>query len=266
MELVDTHAHLFSLHVPVNEVLKRAYEAGVTRIICIGSAEGLQSAHEAIKFTNYTGNSNLDTLTTNLPTIWATVGIHPHSAGDYQSVLELEHLLENKSVVAVGETGLDFFRDWAPFDKQEELFKNSVSLALNKNLPLVIHSRDAKEKTLSILKDMKAYKVGGVFHCYAYDAEFAKKLLDINFKISFTGALSFANATNLRQAAKEIKLSQIMLETDCPYMAPVPFRGKPSEPMHVLEIAKTISNIKDISLDEVATVTTNNALQLFKIL
>lgn len=260
MELIDTHAHLFSLDLPSENVLKRAYDTGVTRIICVGSADGLQSAHQALRFADYPYDKN------RFPEIWATIGIHPHSAGDYQSMSELETLLEHKKTIAIGETGLDFFRDWAPFDAQETLFRNTISLALNHNLPIIIHSRDTKEETFSILKSMGADKVGGVFHCYAYDAEFAKRLLDINFKVSFTGALSFANANLLRETAKAIDLSQIMLETDCPYMAPVPFRGSPSEPMHVLQIAQVISNLKEISVEDVALATTNNALQLFNIL
>jgi TatD DNase family protein len=253
MDLIDTHSHLFALDQPVEDVVKRAVSAGVTRMLCVGSSVGVTSAAEAVSIAEAFDN------------VWATVGIHPHSAGDYEVLDDLEQYMGHPKVVAFGETGLDFFRDWSPFDAQERLFRNSIAFALNHRMPIVIHCRDAKNEALSILKEMKAHEVGGVFHCYVEDAQFAKELEQIGFMVSFTGVLTFANATALREAAKAIPLEQIMLETDCPYMAPVPYRGKPSEPMHVLQIAQKIAQIKEIEVEQVAKQTTQNAVDLFRL-
>ncbi len=253
MELVDTHSHLFALDDSVDEVIDRAYKSQVTKMICVGSSTGITSASEAVEIANSYDN------------VWASVGIHPHSAQDFEELEALEVYMSNPKVVAIGETGLDFFKNWSPFDAQERLLKNTIAFALNHNKPLIIHCREAKERTLQILQEMKAYKVGGVFHCYVEDAEFAKRLEGIGFKISLTGIITFAKAESLRDAAREIPLSQIMLETDCPYMAPTPFRGKPSEPMHVRQIAEKLAEIKELELEEVATQTTINAINLFGI-
>jgi TatD DNase family protein len=222
-------------------------------MICIGASEGVATASQAVELAN------------KYPFVWASVGVHPHSAGQYQSLEEIENLAANERVVAIGETGLDFFRDWAPFENQRTLFRNSISFAKEIKKPLIIHCRDAGEEIFSILKELGAESVGGVFHCYAESAEFAQKLVDINFKISLPGTLTFKRSEKLREEVKKIPLQQIMLETDCPYMAPEPFRGTPSEPMHVYQIALKLAEIKEVTLEEVAKVTTQTAKDLFAI-
>lgn len=252
MRLVDTHSHLNTLeHDNLENILNNAERCSVDRIVCIGASKGIDSAKESVALAEAHAN------------IWATVGVHPHDAGEFRNLDELTEYFSHPKVKAIGETGLDFFRDWAPFDAQRELFRHSIEVAKKVGKPLVIHCRDAAAETIETLRSHKADEVGGVFHCYAEDAEFAKQLRELNFLVSFTGNLTFKKAEALRDAAAEIPLEQIMLETDCPFMAPVPFRGKPSEPMHVYQIALRLAEIKGCSLEEVAAQTTKNAETFF---
>lgn len=254
MELFDTHCHLSSLkHAPLEQILADARAVAVTGMVCIGASEGEASAQAAVEIAEEHEG------------IWASVGIHPHDAGSYTDLSGVEHLLSRPKVVAVGETGLDFYRDWAPADMQRTLFRNTIRTAKNVNKPLIIHCRDAAEETFAILKEEGAESVGGVFHCYAEDAEFAERLTELNFIVSFPGTLTFKRAENVRAAAKAIPLERIMLETDCPYMAPEPFRGQPSEPKHVLQIAQVLAEVKGLTLEEIAAQTTANAKRLFGI-
>jgi TatD DNase family protein len=255
MELIETHAHLYALsdEEAVETYLSRAKSCGISTFICVGASDGIQSAKTAVE------------LSEEFPEVYATVGVHPHDADEYQNLEEIEYLLEHQKVVAVGETGLDFFREWADFDKQQKLFEASISVAKNCSKPIVIHSRDARDECYATLKRLGAEAVGGVFHCYSEDAEFAKKLRDINFSVSLTGVLTFKKAHQLRETARTVPLEQIMLETDCPYMAPEPFRGKPSEPMHVLKIAEKLAEVKELSLEKVAAATSENARRIFRI-
>lgn len=254
LELTDSHCHLYSIPgEDIEAVIQNSLKANVSRIICVGASEGLESAKTSIL------------LAEKFPAVWATVGIHPHDTGKCLNVKALEEFCSHKKVVAIGETGLDYFRDWAPKENQLKVFKDTIALALNQKKPLVIHSRDAAKDCLEILKKENAKDVGGVFHCYAEDAEFAKKLIDINFLVSFPGTITFKSATKLREIVKAIPLEQIMLETDAPYMAPEPFRGQHSEPKHVLQIAQKLAEIKELSLETIAEVTTRTALRFFKI-
>lgn len=254
IELIDTHCHLSTLeHAPLAEILERAEAAFVKKMICIGAGNGKKDAFLA-----------LDLAKTH-PHIWASVGVHPHSAATDTNLEGLEEAAAEEKVVAIGETGLDFYRDWAPKEQQFELFRNTISLALNLKKPLIIHSRAAGEECFSVLKEMKAEQVGGVFHCYAEDALFASRLRDLNFLVSFPGSITFKSAEQLRAIVKEIPLEQIMLETDAPFMAPEPFRGKPSEPAHVYQIASKLAQIKDLSLEEVARTTSTTAKKFFRI-
>lgn len=254
IELIDTHAHLPSLnHKPLEKILSDAHEQGVGRVVTIGAGDGISSAWACAELTNKVDN------------VWASIGVHPHDAAEYQNLDALAELAENPKIVAVGETGLDFYRDWSPFSLQRKLFEASISFAKTLKKPLIIHCRDAMAETVEALRRMQAWEVGGVFHCYAGDAEDAKKLKDLNFLVSFTGVLTFKNAAALRSVSKEIPLDQIMLETDCPYMAPTPYRGEPSEPMHVRLIAEKLAEVREISLEEVASATTENAERLFRL-
>ena len=252
MELIDTHCHLnFLDKAYLPQAFKNAAEHMVTKMLCVGAGEGTKSAKDAISLAEE--NSS----------VWASVGIHPNDASQGETLAEFESTAEHPRVVAIGETGLDFFRDNSRAECQETLLQDSIALAKNSRKPLIIHCRNAEEQTLAILEKCNAKEVGGVFHCYSASLDFAKKLEQVNFLVSFTGILTFKKADALRETVREIPLSRILLETDAPYMAPEPFRGKPSEPMHVYYIAKKIAEIKDISLEEVARETSENAERLF---
>ncbi len=254
LELTDSHCHLYSIpEENIETIIQNSFNAHVTRIVCVGASEGIESAKTSVL------------LAEKFPAVWATVGIHPHDTGKFTEVKDLEQFCSHQKVVAIGETGLDYFRDWAPKENQLKVFHDTIALALNQKKPLVIHSREAANDCLDILKKQNAKEVGGVFHCYAEDAEFAKKLKDINFLVSFPGTITFKSATKLREIVKEIPLEQIMLETDAPYMAPEPYRGKHSEPKHVLQIAQKLAEIKEVSLETIAEITTKTALKFFKI-
>ena len=232
--LIDTHCHLYTFEEEVSEVLTRANEANVNRTICIGAGHGLESADLAIR------------LADNYQQVFATVGIHPHDAKEGISISALENHLFNEKVIAVGETGLDFFRDWSPKNEQERVFRETISVAKKIKKPLIIHCRDAFDDTLRILKEENASDVGGVFHCFAGDYAFAKKIFDLNFIVSFPGNVTFKKATNIQETAKAMPLDKFMLETDAPYMAPEPYRGGKSEPMHVKTVAEFIAKLKNI--------------------
>lgn len=254
LEVIDSHTHLDSpdLAPEQDAVVQRALTAGVTRMITIGASGVLASAYRAVE------------LAALYPSVWATVGVHPHDAGGAFTKEELIKLAVSPKVVGIGETGLDFFRDWSPKDKQYAAFVTQIEVALEVNKPLVIHSREAGEECLKTLREHGAEKVGGVFHCYAENAEFAKRLREINFLVSFPGPLTFKKAHELREICAAIPLDQIMVETDAPYMAPEPHRGKRCEPAFVVETLKALASVKGISIEEAAHATTENAKRLFK--
>lgn len=254
MELIDTHCHLpYLKHKPLSEVFQDAQALNVQKMLCIGASDGIKSAFDAVS------------LAEKHDFVWASVGVHPHSAGDFQSIDELKSLAEHERVVAIGETGLDFFKQWSPFEDQRKLFVSTIQFAVEIGKPLIIHCRDARAETFETLKAHRAETVGGVFHCFGETAEFAKQLRDMNFLVSLPGTLTFRKAEALRNEIAQIPLEQIMLETDCPYMAPEPFRGKPSEPSHVYQIALKLAEIKGVTLEEVAKTTSANAYRLFKL-
>jgi len=254
VDLIDTHCHLPAVdQAPVEEILERAAAAGVKRCVCIGASEEKKSASDAIG------------LAERFENVWASVGVHPHDAKSFTELSGLEELAVHPKVVAIGETGLDFFRDWAPKDNQYKLFENTIAFAKNIGKPLIIHCRDAAEETFRLLKESGASQIGGVFHCYSETAEFAKRLEEINFIVSFPGSLTFKSAHALRETAKAIPLERIMLETDAPFMAPEPFRGKPSEPAHVLQVAMKLAELKELSVQEVARRTSRTAEKFFRL-
>ncbi|MCB0311365.1 MAG: TatD family hydrolase [Bdellovibrionales bacterium] len=251
----DTHTHLDAVEFESDrlQVIDRARQAGISRFLTVGASRGFDSAEAAIALANQH------------PDVWASVGVHPHDAGLPCDLERLRDLALQPRVQAIGETGLDFYRDWAPVESQKVWFKSQIQLALELNKPLIIHSRAAAQECLQMLIDFGASAVGGVFHCFSEDAEFAAKLWEINFLISVPGVVTFKNAQALREALNSIPLEQIMLETDAPYLAPVPHRGKRCESSFLVDTAQALAKIKGISLEEIAKFTTQNALRLFKI-
>ncbi len=250
--LIDTHCHINDLsETELSSLIERAKNVHVNKMICIGASQGTSSSFEAVS------------ISEKYKEVYATVGIHPHDADNHLWTDQLLSLTENPKVVAIGETGLDFFKEWSDFKKQEVLFRNTIDIAKNIKKPLVIHCRDAFSECVKILKEQKAEEVGGVFHCFSGTADEAKLLSDINFMVSYTGIITFKNAHAIRNEASKIPLSQIMLETDSPYMAPEPHRGKKSEPAHISHIAETLSKTHQTDFNEVSKITTENALRLF---
>jgi len=197
--------------------------------------------------------------------IFASVGVHPnHDEGEDPSVETLVNHASDKNVVAIGETGLDYFRNTGDMTWQKDRFARHIHAGIESNKPLIIHTRDAAADTLDLLVAEQARDCGGGMHCFAEDWGTAKKALDIGFYISFSGIVTFKNAQDMRDVAKKVPLDRILVETDSPYLAPVPKRGKTNEPAFTSYVADVIAVVKDISKDEISTITTNNFFTLFK--
>lgn len=253
--LVDTHCHLDfpEFNDDREEVIKRAKAAGVEYIINVGSS--LENSRAAIK------------LSQSYPQVFASVGIHPHDAKDFSetNLLEIKELSKNHKVIAIGEVGLDFYRNLSEENVQEEAFRKFINLAKEKNLPLIFHCRDAQADFLRILKEESFPRMRGVVHCFSGDSDFLKQCLDLGFYISFTCNITYKKADNLRQVLKLAPLDRLLLETDAPYLSPEGFRGKRNEPCQVKLLAEYITKIRNTAFDEIAQATTENARELFKI-
>lgn len=254
--LIDTHAHLDFLQfkeTTTADIIKRAQENGVTKIINV--AADLNGAKKSVALAHEFAN------------IWATVGIHPHDVlalkKEPQQLTELAKLADKKKVVALGEIGLDYFKNYSPADLQKEFLAKQIEIGLAKGLPLIIHNREADDDILEILKHYQPKKV--VFHCYSSSVEYAKKLLDLGYLLSFTGNITFPKNTQGAAVVKYVPLDKLMIETDCPFMTPVPHRGKTNEPALVKHVAEKIAELKNITLEEVAATTSATAEAFFNL-
>ncbi|NLO76135.1 MAG: TatD family hydrolase [Clostridia bacterium] len=251
----DTHTHLDDRRFlsDQEEVIKRAQEAGVELIVNVG--ENVKSARRTVE------------LTQKYDFIYGAVGLHPHEAKDFSvDVLEqLRDLTREPKIVAVGEIGLDYYYDHSPRNIQQQAFRQLIRLAKEVRLPIIIHDRDAHENTLRIIKEEKADEVGGVFHCYSGSVPLAREIIKMGFYLALGGALTFQNARKTVELARAIPLEYLLIETDCPYLTPVPYRGKRNEPAYVVKVAEAIAEIKGLSVEEVAQTTTNNGKKLFGI-
>ena len=252
---IDTHVHLNAdqYEEDVDEVIARAVDAGVTTMIVVG-------------FDRKTINKAME-LTERYSFIYAVVGWHPVDAIDCtEEDLEwIETLARHPKVVGIGETGLDYHWDKSPKDIQQEVFRKQIQLAKKVNLPIIIHNRDATADVVRILREEEAKETGGIMHCFGGSVETAKECIDMNFMISLGGPVTFKNAKTPKEVATEIPLSKLLIETDAPYLAPHPYRGKRNEPVYVTLVAEEIAKLKGVSIEEVAAATTANALDLFKI-
>jgi TatD DNase family protein len=258
--LIDTHAHLdYTDYDPDRAaVIARATEAGVTEVISIGTR--IDSSTRAVE------------LAENFPNIWATVGIHPgevDSAPD-DAVDRLRALAQSSRVVAIGEIGLDYHRlpaDSAEAEankrRQAVLFREQLELTAELGLNAVIHQRDSWDDTLRILSDFTG-KVRGVFHCFGGTIEQAREVMARGHLVSFTGIVTFKNARQVQETARALEAGQFMVETDCPYLAPVPDRGKRCEPAHTRRVAEQIAQLRGVALEEIAARTTATAREFFK--
>lgn len=254
--LIDTHTHLDDARYESDReaVIARARETGIDSMITIGC--DLSTSQAAVALAN------------RYPFVYATVGVHPHEVKHIEDgwYNEFRRLAENKKVVAFGEVGLDYHYNYSSPKEQRDRFREQIQLARELGLPLVIHTREAQEDTIQILKDERSTEIGGVFHCFSGDAWLAKDALDLGFYLSFSGILTFQNAGMLRDIAKTVPLDRILIETDCPYLTPVPHRGKRNEPAFVRHVAQILAAVASVSdLDEIYRLTTENARRLFRI-
>ena len=253
--LVDSHAHLTDKRLirQLDAVIVRAAEADVGAIITIGTDTATSRA--------------VAELVERVPGVAGTVGVHPHDATTVTADVldELADLAAGERIVAIGETGLDFYRDLSPRDKQEIAFIEQIHLARELGLPLVVHIRDAYDAALTILERETYGEARGVVHCWSSGLEDARRVLDLGLHIGFTGTVTYPNASNLREVAVTIPLDRILIETDCPYLVPHPHRKKvkTNEPAYVKYVAEQIAEARGVGFDEVARATTANAQELF---
>lgn len=255
MMLFDTHAHLndeqFAADLP--QAIDRAREAGVTCIANVGW--DLSSSMESIK------------LAKKFQDLYAIIGVHPHDADtlDRDTLVKLRIIAGEPEVVAIGEIGLDYYRDLSPRDIQKQAFREQVRMAKELKKPVVIHDRDAHGDTMTILREEKAGENGGILHCFSGSWEMARQCMSLGFHISIGGPVTYSNAGKLLDIARLVPLDRLLVETDCPYLSPHPFRGKRNEPARVRVVAEKIAELRKISLDEVANATMRNALDVFGI-
>ena len=248
----NTHTHLNSeqLYDQRDEYIRRAIDNGVQELVVAGY--DLESSKKAVAIAN------------EYPFIYATVGISPNDCLNTtdEDLCVIEELLMNPKVVALGEIGLDYYWDEVPRDKQKDVFVKQINVAKKYNKPIVIHSRDAYEETYDILKEAKHF---GIMHCYSGSLEMARRYIEIGFEISLAGPVTFKNAKVPKSVAQNIDINHLMIETDCPYLTPHPFRGKQNEPANVVYIASEIANLKNMDIDDVGRITSFNAKKIFGI-
>jgi len=254
MDLIDTHAHLDlpQFKSDLDDVLNRAQAVGVKYIISIGI--DIESSRRAVE------------LAQTYPQVFAAVGIHPHDAKNVveKDWLILEELLAKPKVVALGEIGLDFYKDYSPHHIQENIFRRQLELTFKHSKPVVIHCREAHEQCLSILKGYKR-SFTGVAHCFSGSSEVAREYLALGLKLSLGGPITYPNAHRLRELVSSIKLEDLMLETDCPFLAPQARRGQRNEPAYLTYVLSELSRVYKLPGEEIARITTANAQGLFKL-
>lgn len=257
--LIDSHVHLDDSRYDVDrpDIFARAADAGIEAFVTIGC--DLSTSRAAVQLAQTHSN------------VYATIGVHPHESKHIEDSWypELRQLAQQPKVVAYGEIGLDYHYDHSPREVQRQRFREQIREARALKLPVVIHTREAQEDTITILREENAREIGGVFHCFSGDAWLAKDALDLGFYLSFSGVITFKNATMLREIVQTVPLDRILVETDCPYLAPIPFRGKRNEPAYVTHVAQTIADLiatgKPDAFDIVARATVDNTKRLFKI-
>ncbi|GIW21363.1 MAG: putative metal-dependent hydrolase YabD [Candidatus Sericytochromatia bacterium] len=256
--LFDSHAHINLSHYDEDreKLIENIFNSGLEHIVIPGI--DYETIYSALDLSKKYKNK-----------IFCAIGFHPTDIHKWEidTYKKLKKIyFENKDyIVAIGETGLDYYWDKTPKDLQKEIFIEHIKLASELDLPLIIHTRDSLDDTLNIIENNKFKNTRGVFHCFSGDKDFALKCIKNNFYISFAGNITFKSANNLRDVAKYINLENILIETDSPFLTPVPFRGKRNDPSKVFYVAKTISDIKNIDIEEVIQVTNKNAKNLFSI-
>ncbi len=255
LRLADAHAHLDEpeLRNQKEAVLSRAREAGVHLIVNVGI--GQESSRQVVE------------TATRYAEVFATVGVHPHGAASIrqEDLQALAHLAGHPKVVAVGEIGLDFYRRRSPENVQEHWFREQLALAHNLGKPVVVHTRDAPADTLRILQEERRHILGGIMHCFQGNLDDARAFMDLGFFLSFSGVLTYPKAEPLRRVAQKVPRDRVLVETDCPYLAPQPWRGKVNEPAYVAATAGTLAELHGISTAEAAHLTWQNTLAAFRL-
>jgi TatD DNase family protein len=255
MMLIDSHAHLEmpEFRRDLTEVIQRAKALGVEYIFTVGTERkdwnrALEIAHS-------------------YPSIYAVLGVHPHNAREVneETYPTLRKLCADDKVRAYGEIGLDFYRNLSPREVQLKRFREQIQFARELGLPIVVHDREAHKETLEILKSEKAEEYGGIIHCFSGDYEMAKECIEMGFLISIPGTVTFKNTAGFQEIIKGLPLESLLIETDAPFLAPVPFRGKRNEPSYVRYTAQKIAEVKKVPFEKVAEVTTKNALRVYRL-
>ncbi len=253
MNLVDSHCHLDDekFQADIEAVLARASEQGIERVLAIGTGDGPPDLEPAIR------------LAHQYPQIFATVGVHPHNASKatHETFDELRKLLLHPKVLALGEIGLDYHYDFSPRDTQRDVFIEQLHIAREVNKPIIIHTREAWTDTMSLLQD----RPPGVMHCFTGDAAQAREALDLGFHLSFGGVITFPKAESVREAARLVPDDRLLVETDAPYLAPVPHRGKRNEPAFIIETVRKLAAIRETTPEHIAAITTANFDRIFAI-
>jgi TatD DNase family protein len=260
MLFVDSHAHVDGEEYDGDrdEVIARAREAGVRAILNVGTGDPHSGSLErAVAMAeSYAG-------------VYAAVGVHPHDAKlfDERAAERIRQLVKNSSrVIAWGEIGLDYHYDHSPREVQREVFVKQLRMARRAALPVIIHSREADEDTVSILRaEWGAHEPFGIMHCFGGGMEMAEHVLALGFMISFAGNVTFKKAENLREIARHVPLDRLLIETDCPYLTPVPFRGRRNEPARVVEVARRLAELRGVELEEMGRITTGNFARFFSL-
>lgn len=253
--LFDTHAHLNVAQFKEDEakVIQRANDQGVSRIAVVGfNHETIAKALELSK--NYSG-------------IYPIVGWHPTEAGSYSDAIEetLIDLIQNEGVVAMGEMGLDYHWMEDPKEVQMDVFRRQIRVAKELNIPITVHNRESTEDVYRVLKEEHIGDVGGIMHSFNLSPEWQERFLDLGMHISYSGILTFKNAPEVRESAKVVPLDKMLIETDSPYLAPMPYRGKRNEPGYVRFVAEELAAVRGMSLEEIAKITTDNANKIFRL-
>jgi TatD DNase family protein len=266
--LVDSHAHLDSPRYDADreELLQRAWQQGVRTVLSIGIGEGPDTMQQALELSrSYAGKPGV-------PRVLATAGIHPHEAqlADQAALAKLEDLLANPNVLAVGEIGLDYYYDHSPRPQQKQAFAQQMEVAAAKRRPIIIHCRpsdgssNAWDDTLDMIE--RAWvptNLGGILHCFTGEWEHARRALDCGFLISFAGNITFPRAENIREVAARVPLDRMLIETDAPFLAPLPYRGKRNEPAWVSRVADKVAEVRGTTAEQVASSTANNFFRFF---
>ena len=254
---VDSHGHIDGEEFDGDrdEVIARAHAAGVSLILNVGTGDPHSGAFErAVEL----GKAH--------ESVYTAIGTHPHDARLYDDAAEdkIKNLIKNEQVIAWGEIGLDFHYDNSPRDVQIEVFKRQLRAARECDLPVVIHTREAEAETIEILQsEYNGAGRRGVFHCFSGSMELAHRAIEIGFMISFSGIVTFKKAEDLRAVAQQVPLARLLIETDCPYLTPIPYRGKRNEPAYVVEVARCLAGIHNVELEEMGRITSENFNRFF---